>query len=77
VKSQEISPRDLVELTESGVSEQACSGKTLRDATAEFQRALIRATLAANNGDKTRTAEQLDIERAHLYRKMKDLGLSE
>lgn len=77
VKSQEISPRDLVELTESGVSAQACSGKTLRDATAEFQRALIRAALAANNGDKTRTAEQLDIERAHLYRKMKDLGLSE
>jgi two-component system nitrogen regulation response regulator NtrX len=77
VKSQEISPRDLVELTESGVSAQACSGKTLRDGTAEFQRALIRATLAANNGDKTRTAEQLDIERAHLYRKMKDLGLSE
>jgi two-component system nitrogen regulation response regulator NtrX len=77
VKSQEISPRDLVELAESGVSEQACSGKTLRDATAEFQRALIRAALAANNGDKTRTAEQLDIERAHLYRKMKDLGLSE
>jgi len=77
VKSQEISPRDLVELAESGVSAQACSGKTLRDATAEFQRALIRATLAANNGDKTRAAEQLDIERAHLYRKMKDLGLSE
>ena len=77
VKSLEISPRDLVELAESGVSAQACSGKTLRDGTAQFRRALIRATLAANNGDKTRAAEQLDIERAHLYRMMKDLGLSE
>jgi two-component system nitrogen regulation response regulator NtrX len=75
VKSQEIAPRDLSEVMETSAKTMAVEKKTLKEATDEFQREHIRRLLAENNGDKSKTAKELDIERAHLYRKMKDLGL--
>jgi two-component system nitrogen regulation response regulator NtrX len=50
---------------------------SLREARDEFEREFIRTSLARNNWDKTRTAEQLGIERTHLHRKLKDLGITE
>jgi two-component system nitrogen regulation response regulator NtrX len=77
VKAQDITPRDLVPLMESTGAVPPKAGASLREARDEFEREFIRASLARNNWDKTRTAEQLGIERTHLHRKLKDLGLSE
>jgi len=77
VKAQEITPRDLVPLIEP-TADVPIHGKTdLRSARDEFEREFIRATLARNNWDKTRTAEELGIQRTHLHRKLHDLGLNE
>jgi two-component system, NtrC family, nitrogen regulation response regulator NtrX len=47
----------------------------LSDAVREFERARIAAALAAADGNVTRAAERLGLERSHLYKKMKALGL--
>jgi two-component system nitrogen regulation response regulator NtrX len=75
VKSLEIAPRDLSDMMETSDKTMRVEKRTLKEATNEFQREHIRRLLAENDGDKSRTAKELDIERAHLYRKMKDLGL--
>jgi two-component system nitrogen regulation response regulator NtrX len=77
VKAQDITPRDLVPLMESADPAPAQAGAGLREARDEFERDFIRGALARNNWDKTRTAEQLGIERTHLHRKLKDLGINE
>jgi two-component system nitrogen regulation response regulator NtrX len=77
VKSLEITPRDLSQLMEQGAPTALQTGRTLKEATQDFQRDYIRRVLAERDGDKTRTAEALDIERTHLYRKLKDLGIAE
>jgi two-component system nitrogen regulation response regulator NtrX len=77
VKAQDITPRDLVPLMEPVSTATQHAGASLRDARDEFEREFIRASLARNNWGKTRTAEQLGIERTHLHRKLKDLGLTE
>jgi two-component system nitrogen regulation response regulator NtrX len=77
VKAQDITPRDLVPLMEPMGSAPSHAEASLRDARDEFEREFIRASLARNNWDKTRTAEQLGIERTHLHRKLKDLGITE
>jgi len=77
VKAQDIAPRDLVPLMEPTGAAPSHAGAGLREARDEFEREFIRAALARNNWDKTKTAEQLGIERTHLHRKLKDLGLTE
>ena len=88
VKAQDITPRDLVPLMEppggdwvqprfSSAESRGSPSASLREARDEFEREFIRASLARNNWDKTRTAEQLGIERTHLHRKLKDLGITE
>jgi two-component system nitrogen regulation response regulator NtrX len=47
----------------------------LGDAVREFERARIEAALAAEGGNMTRAASRLGLERSHLYKKMKQLGL--
>ncbi|HEY5726494.1 MAG TPA: sigma 54-interacting transcriptional regulator, partial [Methylomirabilota bacterium] len=50
--------------------------KTLREARDAFERAFILAELRAHDGNVTRTAEKLGIERSHLYRKLKGYGIT-
>jgi two-component system nitrogen regulation response regulator NtrX len=75
VKAQEIKPQDLIHITQEKSRPVLPDKKTLKDATDEFQKAFILTILADNDGNKAKTAEVLDIERAHLYRKLKDLGI--
>ncbi len=51
-------------------------GKPLKEARDGFERAYILAELRANDWNITRTAEQLGIERSHLYRKLKAYGIT-
>jgi DNA-binding NtrC family response regulator len=41
----------------------------------EFERGQVEAALAAEGGSMTRAAARLGLERSHLYKKMKQLGL--
>ena len=50
--------------------------KTLKEARDAFERAFILAELRAHEGNVTRTAEKLGIERSHLYRKLKGYGIT-
>ena len=47
----------------------------LRDARDEFERAYFEYHLAKESGSMTRVAEKTGLERTHLYRKLKQLGV--
>ncbi len=49
---------------------------TLHQARAAYERDFILTTLDQNHGNVSRTAEVLGLERSHLYRKMKTLGIA-
>ena len=49
---------------------------SLHDAREQFERDYILRALAAQNGNISRTAEVLDVERSNLYRKMRAFGIA-
>lgn len=49
--------------------------KPLRDARDGFEKAYFEFHLAMENGSMTRVAEKTGLERTHLYRKLKQLGV--
>jgi len=50
---------------------------SLHEARAAYEREFILNKLAESGGNMSRTAEVLGLERSHLYRKMKTLGISD
>jgi two-component system nitrogen regulation response regulator NtrX len=69
---------DLAFLDGGAVPADAPSGEpvaTLHDARERFERDYILRALAAQNGNISRTAEVLGVERSNLYRKMKAFGI--
>jgi two-component system nitrogen regulation response regulator NtrX len=48
----------------------------LAEFRAASERRYVLEVLEAEGGNMTRTAEALGLERSHLYRKMKSLGIS-
>ncbi len=75
-----IEPIDLPpEITEKGLPSGGSSAlereSGLRDALAAPERRIILETLQRNNGNRTRAAEELGINRTTLYKKMRRLGL--
>jgi two-component system nitrogen regulation response regulator NtrX len=59
-------------------SMRATSGdfRTLAEARAAYERRYVLEVLDSEGGNMTRAAEALGLERSHLYRKMKSLGIS-
>lgn len=53
------------------------SPKSLYQACKEFERDFILSVLEENNWKVAKTAKALDVDRANLYRKMRDLGINE
>ena len=49
--------------------------KPLREARDEFEKAYFEFHLAKEGGSMTRVAEKTGLERTHLYRKLKQLGV--
>ena len=61
----------------SGAPRSASRGfSSLQEARAAYERDYILRKLEENQGNVSRTAEVLGLERSHLYRKMKSLGIS-
>ena len=50
--------------------------RPLAEFRAASERRYVLEVLEAEGGNMTRTAEALGLERSHLYRKMKSLGIS-
>jgi two-component system, NtrC family, nitrogen regulation response regulator NtrX len=80
VPGQLISAEDLGFLGHGAVprpdADAAAPGRlTLHDARERFERDLILRTLAEQQGNMSRTAEVLGVERSNLYRKMRGFGI--
>jgi two-component system nitrogen regulation response regulator NtrX len=58
-----------------GAEAAPAEAATLADAVREFERRQVEGALAAEGGNMTRAASRLGLERSHLYKKMKQLGL--
>ena len=80
VPGDSISASDLSFLDPSGLVRPALEGvgerRTLHEARDQFERDLILRTLAEQQGNMSRTAEVLGVERSNLYRKMKAFGIA-
>ena len=78
VPGDTIALSDLAFLDGGAVATAAPEGApvlTLHDARERFERDYILRALAAQNGNISRTAEVLGVERSNLYRKMKAFGI--
>jgi len=86
VQGDEIQPTDverILRLGQPAASGQAGDGadacyspdKQLKEMVAEAERAFIHRALADCEGHVTNAARQLGLERSHLYKKMKALGI--
>ena len=81
VPGDSITAADLSFLDLSGLPRPAASGvpaerMTLHEARDRFERDLILRTLAEQQGNMSRTADVLGVERSNLYRKMKAFGIA-
>ena len=81
VPGETITPDDLVFLghhaSDPGESAAPTVGRvTLHEARERFERDLILRTLGEQQGNMSRTAEVLGVERSNLYRKMRSFGIA-
>jgi two-component system nitrogen regulation response regulator NtrX len=81
VPGDRISSRDLTFLdqslpADSGGTAITMSSAPLHEARDQFERDYILRALAAQQGNISRTAEVLGIERSNLYRKMRSFGIA-
>src|SRR5262245_9712758 len=82
VPGDRISASDLSFLDQSGLArpqpavEATGERLTLHEARDRFERDLILRTLAEQQGNMSRTADVLGVERSNLYRKMKAFGIA-
>jgi two-component system nitrogen regulation response regulator NtrX len=81
VPGERVAARDLLFLDQSAA--QLPSGEApavpimpLHDARDDFERQYILRALAAQNGNISRTADVLGVERSNLYRKMRAFGIA-
>jgi len=82
VPNDRVSSRDLLFLEQGGVpavfptaSAKPAMMAPLHDARDEFEKQYILRALAAQQGNMSRTAEVLGVERSNLYRKMRAFGI--
>ena len=80
--SAEIGPADVAVALgrQDAPSEGALGGlsldQELRDARDAFERAYFEYHLAREGGNMSRVADRVGLERTHLYRKLKQLGVT-
>jgi two-component system nitrogen regulation response regulator NtrX len=73
---ERIEPQHLPRELFRSAARSGQSFATLQQARAAYERDFILHKLEENQWNMTRTAEALGLERSHLYRKMKSLGIS-
>src|SRR5262245_14570519 len=81
VPGERVTARDLLFLDQSATPGAAVEADTspimpLHDARDDFERQYILRALAAQQGNISRTADVLGVERSNLYRKMRSFGIA-
>ena len=76
ISAADLSFLDPSVLTRPVVIDAPPERMTLHEARDRFERDLILRTLAEQQGNMSRTAEVLGVERSNLYRKMKTFGIA-
>jgi len=72
-----IEPGDLpISVPAAGPEEDQAAGGAFHEAVLAFKRDFLRAALARTNGNRTRAASALGLQRTYLSRLLKDLGLT-
>jgi two-component system, NtrC family, nitrogen regulation response regulator NtrX len=77
ISSPDLSFLDSTGVAQPQVTELQTERQTLHEARDQFERDLILRTLAEQQGNMSRTAEVLGVERSNLYRKMKAFGIAQ
>ncbi|UOD50570.1 response regulator [Orrella daihaiensis] len=72
---KEPEPVDSVPEQKPGLSGNISLDQPLREARDEFERVYFEYHLARENNSMTRVSERTGLERTHLYRKLKQLGI--
>lgn len=73
---QKIDANDLPPLgSENGVPSASFRFPSFREATDAYQREFIQHKLAEHGGSVARAAESMGVDRSHLYRRIKSLGI--
>jgi DNA-binding NtrC family response regulator len=75
--AMEFAAAATIEILESGpqANQSFVLDKPLREARDEFEKAYFEYHLSRENGSMTRVADKTGLERTHLYRKLKQLGV--
>jgi two-component system nitrogen regulation response regulator NtrX len=76
ISAADLSFLDPSGLTRPAIADALAERRTLHEARDQFERDLILRTLAEQQGNMSRTAEVLGVERSNLYRKMKTFGIA-
>ena len=76
ISTSDLSFLDVPLMPAAAASAGSPEKMTLHEARDQFERDLILKTLAEQQGNMSRTAEALGVERSNLYRKMKTFGIA-
>src|ERR1019366_7178054 len=76
ISAADLSFLDLGGSTRAAAPDASGDRRTLHEARDQFERDLILRTLAEQQGNMSRTADVLGVERSNLYRKMKAFGIA-
>lgn len=79
--SDEITAKDIPSLnikeeSEAAFGSQPVTGDSLKDAKMDFERQFILKKLEENEGNISKTAEAIGLERSHLHKKLKSLKVA-
>lgn len=79
--SNEITAKDIPSLnikeeSEAAFGSQPVTGDSLKDAKIDFERQFILKKLEENEGNISKTAEAIGLERSHLHKKLKSLKVA-
>lgn len=75
VSARDVSFLDAASLNDLNPASPPVSGTTLHAARDQFERDYILRALAIQQGNMSRTADMLGVERSNLYRKMRGFGI--
>lgn len=73
---QKITPAELPRLdAASGLTAASFRFPSFKDATDAYQREFILHKLAEFDGNVSKAADDMGVDRSHLYRRMRNLGI--
>ena len=76
ITASDIPPLNVKEGTDMAFGTQNVTGDSLKDAKMDFERQFILKKLEENEGNISKTAEAIGLERSHLHKKLKNLKVS-